>query len=251
MRPHLHGTTRPDVSGPSRRATLRLAAGAAVIGASGLLSTRRAHASTCTDDCLHWQSQCYDWCDLNDTSEACFEACNSNAQECQDCCAEGGSPSECVPPSPPSTDNLVAWANALAVSVELGYSGSEYGMLRARSGSPGPWEKIDVLQLNSTDVALRSRANNLYVSAEIGYGTSNPLYGMLRARSSSIGAWETFSIGHIAESTHGSYQLVAVNDMYVSAEVGYGTSNPLYGMLRARSSSLGTWEKYNIIPIKA
>jgi hypothetical protein len=39
--------------------------------------------------------------------------------------------------------------------------------------------------------------------------------------------------------------------MYVSAEVGYGSGDPLYGMLRARSGSLGPWEKYNIIPITA
>lgn len=41
-------------------------------------------------------------------------------------------------------------------------------------------------------MSIRSKANGLYVSAELGY--TGDLYGMLRARSSTIGPWETYLI---------------------------------------------------------
>ncbi len=89
---------------------------------------------------------------------------------------------------------------------------------------------------------MRSRANDLLVSAELGYADTDSLYGMLRARSSSGGDWERFTISGDCRSTLGCVIKSKASDQYVTAELDYaGTS---YGMLRARSDTAGTWERY-------
>jgi len=79
------------------------------------------------------------------------------------------------------------------VSAELGYTGDNYAMLRARATSIGPWEEFYTTHgpcLGLCMTTIRSGANNLYVSAELGYTGDN--YGMLRARTASAGPWENF-----------------------------------------------------------
>jgi hypothetical protein len=127
-------------------------------------------------------------------------------------------------------------ANGDYASVELNYTGGDYGMLRARAGSAGPWETFTYCDYGSY-FTLMSNANNDYVSAEVGDAGSR--YGMLRARSASVGPWEKF-IKHSSSATW-SFQSAANLD-YVSVEMNYTGS--LYGMLRARSSSPGPWEYY-------
>jgi len=140
-----------------------------------------------------------------------------------------------------STVSLKA-ANGLYVSAELGYTGDDYGMLRARAASVGPWEQFEECPLGPYTITLRSEANGLYVSAELGYtGTENgmQIYGMLRARATSVGPWEEFQTDNEA--------LKAANYLYVTAELGYtGTYNgmALNGMLRARATSIGPWEQF-------
>lgn len=80
-------------------------------------------------------------------------------------------------------------ANSRYVSAELGYTGGNYAMLRARATSIGPWEKFDINCFVAT-CTIKSLANGLYVSAELDYTGGN--YAMLRARASSPGPWETF-----------------------------------------------------------
>ncbi|HXA60500.1 MAG TPA: hypothetical protein VNW94_15180, partial [Streptosporangiaceae bacterium] len=84
-----------------------------------------------------------------------------------------------------STVSLKA-ANGLYVTAELGsgYTGADYGMLRARATSVGPWERFEECPLVPYTITLRSEANGLYVTAELGYtGTENGMLvaGMLRA----------------------------------------------------------------------
>lgn len=84
-------------------------------------------------------------------------------------------------------------------------------------------------------------ANGLLVTAELGY--TGGVNGMLRARTSgNAGPWEKFKVLQLSTET------VAIrsnaNGLFVSAELGYATTNPLYGMLRARSSSIGPWETF-------
>jgi hypothetical protein len=86
-------------------------------------------------------------------------------------------------------------------------------------------------------ITLRSEANGLYVTAELGYtGTDNgmPIAGMLRARATSVGPWEEFQTDNEA--------LKAANYTYVSAELSYTGTD--YGMLRARAATIGPWEKF-------
>jgi hypothetical protein len=128
--------------------------------------------------------------------------------------------------------------NGRYVSAELGYTGGNYGMLRARATSIGPWEKFEVCGYtrdgyNIDYETIRSVANGRYVSAELGYTGGN--YGMLRARATSIGPWEEFFTGMV------DIQSIS-NGLYVSAELGYTGGN--YGMLRARATSVGPWEEF-------
>ncbi len=93
------------------------------------------------------------------------------------------------------TDNIYSVANGLYVSAELGYSGGNKGMLRARTNvnKLGPWEVFNWYGgFNNNEFEIQSNANSLFVTAELGYTGSN--YAMLRARtgSNSLGPWEQF-----------------------------------------------------------
>lgn len=250
--------------GTSRRTLLKSlgAAGAlAVGGAAGAITRPSAayaagdcdcsSAFSCDECCSQWHLKCVNACG---TAE-CRQKCNAWLLECEDCCSGGIPWRECCPGTVANLKSiLVNYANALVVAAEEGYGGSDqrYGMLRARTGanSIGPWEQLDILELgtgtgSSSLYALRA-SNGLYVSAELGY--SGNLNGMLRARASSIGPWEQFSLFYGGGDAHGSYSLRAANGLWVSAEVGYATSDPLYGMLRARVDKIGPWERFSWQP---
>jgi hypothetical protein len=128
--------------------------------------------------------------------------------------------------------------SGLYVSTELGYHGSELGMLRARSSSVGPWELYQLCgNAHTGALALFADANATWVSTELGY--SGILYGMLRARGTSIGPWEEYS----GEGTVNLFYLYSnANFRWVSTE--YGDSGNWWGMLRARSTEVGQWEEY-------
>lgn len=132
-------------------------------------------------------------------------------------------------------------ANGNYVSAELGYTGGNYAMLRARAASQGPWENYTAYYIptsNGNEIAIRSNANNNYVSAELGYTGNN--YAMLRARASAVGPWEKY---YEIENSDGTFSLKsAANGNYVSAELGYTGST--YAMLRARASAIGPWETF-------
>ncbi|MFF9132996.1 endonuclease/exonuclease/phosphatase family protein [Streptomyces sp. NPDC014806] len=81
--------------------------------------------------------------------------------------------------------------NGLYVTSELGATGAQQGMLRARGTTTGSWERFSVVPQGNGQYALKSAANGLYVSAEFGYSGSDQ--GLLRARSTSVGAWERFT----------------------------------------------------------
>ncbi len=91
-------------------------------------------------------------------------------------------------------DYIINEANGRYVSAELGYTGGDYGMLRARATSLGPWEKFDIVRYgpNGNMYYIRSKANGRYVSVELGY--TGIKYAMLRARATSIGSWEKILI---------------------------------------------------------
>jgi len=114
------------------------------------------------------------------------------------------------------------------VSTELGYTGSLNGILRARSGSVGPWEKYLLVYNDDGTASLMSTAN-----------------GKLHARSDVVGPWEEFTM----VSDNGAFALRSAHQYngmlaYVSAELGYDKSYSLYGELRARNGSIGDWERF-------
>jgi hypothetical protein len=131
------------------------------------------------------------------------------------------------------------------VSAELGYTGNDYAMLRARATTIGPWEQFS-LCYDSTAAYwyIISDANGMYVSAEFGY-TGND-YAMLRARSTSIGPWEKFTLTcHVLPiGPQWSYLTIQsqVNGNYVSAQLGYTGSD--YAMLRASAQSVTPTEEF-------
>jgi hypothetical protein len=90
-----------------------------------------------------------------------------------------------------------------------------------------------------------SDAANAYTSTEIGYGGA--LNGMLRARASTPGSWEEYSICGWWDSQYNTrVQSIRShrNGRYVSAEFGYTGVDQ--GMLRARATSIGIWEKFKV-----
>jgi hypothetical protein len=136
------------------------------------------------------------------------------------------------------------------VLAEIGYSTTDplYGMLRGRASQVGSWELFRLVCVDSVNgyYAIQSFVNGRYVSAELGYARTDAHYGMLRARATSVGPWEKFRVLHTPGIDWNTvFQSVANND-YVSAEYGYSTDNPLYGMLRARATAIGPWEQYDL-----
>jgi hypothetical protein len=141
------------------------------------------------------------------------------------------------------------------VSAEVGYPGPYNGMLRARADTVGPWEEFTWCEYPAY-WTLQSKANNKYVSVELGYGNSDLRYGMLRARATTVGPWEKFT-----RDQNTAYVLFTLasqaNGMIVAAELNYdvltdlavsGVSMNIKGMLRARTVETcycgGKWEVF-------
>lgn len=91
-------------------------------------------------------------------------------------------------------------------------------------------------------IALRSKANGRFVSAEFGWGGDD--WGMLRARATQIGPWEVFRF--CTDGGGGTLIRNEIEHKYVSTELGWGGDR--YGMLRARAVNPGTWERFGIWP---
>ena len=138
-------------------------------------------------------------------------------------------------------------ANDLFVSAELGYPSPLTGLLRARAGAVGPWEHFTVCtDPNYGFSVIASDANGLLVAAEQLNNPTDPLEWRLRARTSPSvpGPWEIFYL-HAPQPSGGGI-VANTNGDFVSAELGYSTSDSRYGVLRARATSLGAWEQFNI-----
>jgi hypothetical protein len=100
--------------------------------------------------------------------------------------------------SPASADQIcsnkaiASRASGLYVSAELSWTGDNYGILRARASSVGPWEQFRFASDPTWSGShFNSLANGRYVSTEIGW-TGNS-YAILRARAVSVGPWEIYS----------------------------------------------------------
>jgi hypothetical protein len=150
-----------------------------------------------------------------------------------------------APPALPSRElTMRSTANDKYVSAELGYGRQNplYGTLRARAAVQGDWERWTAVQLPSGHWAIRSDDSGLYVAAELGRGGDD--YNELRARTdfADLGPWELFDA---VPNPDGSFSLQLADldrdYYYVTAEL--SMSGPRYGLLRARNSSVGPWER--------
>ncbi|SCG55253.1 S8 family serine peptidase [Micromonospora humi] len=187
-----------------------------------------------------------------------------------------------------SVDRLLHVGNAVVARESYGLKARSNGRyvtaessgskpLVARGTEAGAWERYDVVDAGSGLYGLRAKANNKFVSAD--GGGSKPLL----ARAASIGAWEKFQI---VTNTDGTVSLKAVvNGKYVTAsntttaliasKTSIGTAEkfdfdaaaPVVGIkavangkyvaaensgtlpLIARSTTVGAWEKYEVVSV--
>jgi hypothetical protein len=122
---------------------------------------------------------------------------------------------------------LLAQANGTYVRAPSG------GNLIASATAIGATERFDLIDLGGGNVALRSRADNMYVCAE--NAGANPLI----ANRAAVGGWETFAR---INNSDGSISLRAqANSMYVTAE------NAGAAALIANRTAIGPWEKFDLI----
>ncbi|MEV4532707.1 PQQ-dependent sugar dehydrogenase [Asanoa sp. NPDC049518] len=131
-----------------------------------------------------------------------------------------------TPPTGGST--LKALVNNLFVS-----AANSTTPLIANKTTAGTTERFDVVDLGGGNIALRSRANSMFVCAE------NAGAAALVANRAAAGSWETFTL---VRNSDGSESLRAtVNGMYVAAE------NSGAGSLIANRTAIGPWEKFDLV----
>jgi hypothetical protein len=151
----------------------------------------------------------------------------------------GGVVAVVAPPDAPAaasveTTGHVRTSDPLLGDLRVGFSSPSRSQRIADAGSDQP--------LNCYDGWLQSMANGKYVSAELHYTGAG--YGELRARSNSVGSWERFEFCWNVNNNPLELAIRSLaNGKWVAAELQY--TGALYGMLRARSASIGPWETYN------
>ena len=101
---------------------------------------------------------------------------------------------------------------------------------------------------SSTGQRYALKVNGLYVSSEV--NDSGDQNGKLRARSTSVGSWETFTL-HTDNIPGVGYGTTITlrneeNGLYVTSEL--STTGDQAGMLRARGTNTGSWERFYVVP---
>ncbi|GGM66578.1 hypothetical protein GCM10012275_41370 [Longimycelium tulufanense] len=142
------------------------------------------------------------------------------------------------PADVPAGVTLYSVANGRYVSTELGYSGADYAMLRARALMASRWEQFR-LEFRHGATVIKSRANGRYVSVETGYRGGN--YAMLRAKSHRIGITEKFTLYYQPGTGSFAFQSWA-NGRFVTTELRYTGAD--YAMLRAWAVKIGPRERF-------
>jgi hypothetical protein len=133
-------------------------------------------------------------------------------------------------------------ANSRYVTTEINYGGADYAMVRAARTSVGSdWERFrligDCANRWPDPVAEQPRAGD----------AAARLPGLRLGRDARClqqqrGTWEGFRL--VGDCNSGCAILALGNGRYVSAELDY-TGNG-YGMLRARATGIGGWERFII-----
>jgi hypothetical protein len=155
-------------------------------------------------------------------------------------------------------------ANGRFVSTELGYKGSNYGMLRARATVAGPWEQFQICTIDhglnqGVSYVLKSLANGRFVVDHRAYpgfrageltATATSLATVTPANASREQVWMD-ELDHkvpmnvaIMATGPGNTTLPKSALRWVSAEL--FDAGGYYGMLRARAGVIGPWETFAV-----
>ncbi|GIF66556.1 hypothetical protein Ais01nite_45910 [Asanoa ishikariensis] len=142
--------------------------------------------------------------------------------------AGGAVSATCTPATTPPVSGTAVRAGANNLFVTAG-SGNLIANASAASTNA---QRFDVVDLGGGNVALKSRANGMYVCAE--NAGANPLV----ANRASVGGWETFARVNNSDGTV-SFRAQA-NGRYVVAENGGAAA------LIANRTTIGAWEKFTL-----
>jgi type 1 glutamine amidotransferase len=143
--------------------------------------------------------------------------------------AGGAKAADCTPRTTP-----IPTGTALRSRANNKFVSTAAGNLIASATTAGTAnERFEIVPLSGGTVALRSKANNMYVCAE--NGGAAPLV----ANRAAAGSWETFTV---VTNSDGSVSLRAqVNGLYVVAE------NAGAAALVANRAAIGAWEKFDLV----
>jgi hypothetical protein len=143
--------------------------------------------------------------------------------------AGGAQAADCNPRSTPIPAGTAVRARANNKFVSTGAG----NLIASADSAATAAERFDIVALSGGNVALRSRAMNLYVCAE------NAGAAPLVANRAAAGGWETFTR---VDNADGSVSFRAqVNGRYVAAE------NAGAAPLIANRTAIGTWEKFDLV----
>jgi type 1 glutamine amidotransferase len=143
--------------------------------------------------------------------------------------AGGAQAADCSPRTTP-----IPTGTALRARANKKFVSSGTGTLVASANAAATAaERFDIVPLSGGNVALRSKANNMYVCAE--NAGAQPLV----ANRAAVGGWETFARVNNADGTV-SLRATA-NNKYVTAE------NAGAAPLIANRDAIGTWEKFDLV----
>ena len=137
-------------------------------------------------------------------------------------------------------------ANGRWVTTEMNYAEPDTGMIRAeRTGVYSDWERFRLIGSNCYDWCLIQSLNNRkLILAQFNY--QGYAWGELRGISNNAGGtWERFRLHGDCQTGCGIQALGWTGDArFVSAELDYTGAG--YGMLRARATGVGGWERFII-----
>ncbi|AEY94266.1 endonuclease/exonuclease/phosphatase family protein (plasmid) [Streptomyces hygroscopicus subsp. jinggangensis 5008] len=138
---------------------------------------------------------------------------------------------------------LLNVGNGKYVSAPDTGSGGDYAKLYASATSITASERFTLhTDDKGSKISLRAESNGMFVSADDNNSEK------LRAQGDHIGSWEGFTLKYQGSDTDGAYYALHSENAnaFVTAELG---SYPDYEVLRARSASVGSWEKFRLVPV--
>ncbi|MFJ8753269.1 endonuclease/exonuclease/phosphatase family protein [Streptomyces sp. NPDC102441] len=138
---------------------------------------------------------------------------------------------------------LRAEGNGLYVSADP----NNNGRMTAKAENVGLWERF-TLHTNHAgkNIGLRSAVTGFFATAE--FGATGNYTGMMQARGGVLGSWQQFEV--VSRESDGPMQIAlrtVETGQYVSVE--HASEGDDKDMLRARSASVGSWERFTLVPL--